>query len=154
MADPKEWGPLVWKILHIVSENLGKNTVPIIQKDEMTYYKALQRKVYYILPCKLCREHYREHFKNIRDVEYSKFKETSKTFFLDLHNSVNMRNSTKQFTFDDLNIYTQYSKNDLDNLLSEFATLYRKYTNLRYIAYDELKDFNRILTLLRKFINF
>jgi hypothetical protein len=154
MADPKEWGPVVWKILHIVSEQLGKNTIPVMQKDEMTYYKAFQRKVYYILPCKLCRQHYKDYYKNIRDVDYGKFKETSKTFFLNLHNDVNIRNSAKQFTFDDLNIYTKYSKNDLDIIMNEFTTLYRKYTNLHYIAFDELKDFNRILTLLRRFINF
>ena len=154
MADPKEWGPVVWKILHIVTEQLGKNTIPVMQNDEMTYYKAFQRKVYYILPCKLCRQHYKDYYKNIRDVDYGIFKETSKTFFLNLHNDVNIRNSAKQFTFDDLNIYTQYSKNDLDIIMNEFTTLYRKYTNLHYIAYDELKDFNRILTLLRRFINF
>ena len=154
MADPKEWGPVVWKILHIVTEQLGKNTIPVMQKDEMTYYKAFQRKVYYILPCKICRQHYKDYYKNIKDVDYGKFKETSKTFFLNLHNDVNTRNSAKQFTFDDLNIYTQYSKNDLDIIMNEFTTLYRKYTNLHYIAFDELKDFNRILTLLRRFINF
>lgn len=154
MADPKEWGPVVWKILHIVTEQLGKNTIPVMQNDEMTYYKAFQRKVYYILPCKLCRQHYKDYYKNIRDVDYGKFKETSKIFFLNLHNDVNIRNSAKQFTFDDLNIYTQYSKNDLDIIMNEFTTLYRKYTNLHYIAFDELKDFNRILTLLRRFINF
>ena len=154
MADPKEWGPVVWKILHIVTEQLGKNTIPVMQNDEMTYYKAFQRKVYYILPCKLCRQHYKDYYKNIRDVDYGKFKETSKIFFLNLHNDVNIRNSAKQFTFDELNIYTQYSKNDLDIIMNEFTTLYRKYTNLHYIAFDELKDFNRILTLLRRFINF
>jgi len=154
MADPKEWGPTLWKILHTVSENLGKNTNLHMQKDEMTYFKALQRKLYYILPCKICRIHYKEYMKNIKDFEYTKFKENSKTFYLNLHNQVNLRNSTKLYSFEDLDIYKQYTKNDLDKIFTEFVTLYRKYTNLKYIAFDELKDFNRILILLRRIINF
>jgi hypothetical protein len=154
MADPKEWGSYVWKIIHIVSEQLGKNTNLFMQKDEMLYYKAFQRKVYYMLPCKICREHYKAYLKNIKDVEYSNFKEDSKTFYLNLHNELNMKNSTKQFTFEDLNIYKEYTKEDLDKIFTEFTTLYRKYTNLHYIAYDELRDFNRILIILRRFISF
>jgi hypothetical protein len=154
MADPKEWGPTVWKIIHIISEQLGKNTNTIMQKDEMTYYKAFQRKIYYILPCKICREHYKEQYKNIKDIEYTNFKTYSKTFYLNLHNEINLRNSINQYTFQDLDIYKQYTKDDLDKIITEFTTLYRKYTNLKYIAYDELKDFNRILILLRRFINF
>lgn len=154
MADPKEWGPTLWKIIHIVSEQLGKNTNIIMQKDEMTYYKAFQRKIYYILPCKICREHYKEYMKNIKDIEYSDFKKDSKTFYLNLHNELNLRNSTNQFRFEELDTYKEYTKDDLNKILTEFTTLYRKYTNLKYIAYDEFKDFNRILIILRRFINF
>jgi len=154
MADPKEWGPTLWKIIHIVSEQLGKNTNIIMQKDEMTYYKAFQRKVYYILPCKICRIHYKEYMKNIKDIEYADFKKHSKIFYLNLHNELNIRNSSNQFTFEELDTYKQYTKDDLNKILTEFTTLYRKYTNLKYITYDEFKDFNRILILLRRFINF
>jgi len=154
MADPKEWGPTLWKILHIVSEQLGKNTNLVIQNDEMTYFKAFQRKVYFILPCKICREHYKEEMKNIKDIQYTNFKIYGKTFYLNIHNNVNKRNSTKLYTFEDLDIYKDYKKEDLDNIVREFATLYRKYTNLHYIAYDELNNFTRLLIVLRRCINF
>ena len=65
MADPKEWGPTLWKILHIVSEQLGKNTNLVIQNDEMTYFKAFQRKVYFILPCKICRDNLKKNLLKI-----------------------------------------------------------------------------------------
>jgi hypothetical protein len=58
MADPKEWGPLLWKILHTISENLGNNINKVLQKDEILYFQNLLKQIKNIIPCKLCVKHY------------------------------------------------------------------------------------------------
>ena len=39
MANPSEWGPLLWKILHICTENLGRNTYKLLQADEINAFQ-------------------------------------------------------------------------------------------------------------------
>lgn len=153
MADPKEWGSLLWKIIHSTCAHLGNNTNAILQRDELTYFKAFQRKLFYIIPCKICRTHYKEYMINIKDVKYDEIKEYSTNYYYNLHNKINSSNNKPLFKKEDLEIYN-YSKNEYNNLLTELNELYSKYIKLRYISFDELNDFNRILRILRNFINF
>lgn len=154
MADPKEWGPILWKIIHTTCEHLGKSTNPILQRDELLYFKAFQRKLFYILPCKMCRIHYKEYSIHIKDVKYENLKEYARIFYLNLHNNVNELNNKPHFKKEDLETSYAYSKDEYNNTINSLNNLYSKYTNLQYISFDELKDFNRILTFLRKFMNF
>jgi len=62
MADPNEWGPLFWKILHSIPENLGNNTNKILQNDEILYFKNFIRQIKTVLPCKICEKHYTEYY--------------------------------------------------------------------------------------------
>ena len=117
MADPKEWGPTFWKIIHIISEQLGKNTNTIMQKDEMIYYKAFQRKVYYILPCKICREHYTIHLENypLTD-EILKNKDNLLKWTIDLHNAVNEQLRYPILSYDDALNTLNTEINEIDKI--------------------------------------
>lgn len=154
MADPKEWGPILWKIIHTTCEHLGNSTNLTLQRDELRYFKAFQRKLFYVLPCKVCRMHYKAYSVHIKDVKYENLKEYARTFYLNLHNNINKSNNKQDFKSEDLDRTYNYSKDEYNNTIHSLNNLYSKYTNLQYISYDELKDFNRILTVLRKFMNF
>ena len=154
MADPKEWGKVLWNIIHTVCEHLGNNTNIVIQTDEIRYFKAFQNKLFYILPCKVCRKHYKEYLKNMRNVQYNEFKNYAREYFFNLHNNIRISKGEELFKKEDLEIRYNYSKEELNKIIREFNTLYNKYTNLQYISFDELKNFNKILTTLRTFINF
>lgn len=154
MADPKEWGKVVWNIIHTVCEHLGDSTNITLQQDEIRYFKAFQNKLFYILPCKICRNHYKEYLKNTRNVQYNELKNYGRDYFFNLHNIIRVSKGEELFKKEDLELRYNYSKEDFNTIIREFNILYSKYTNLRYISFDELKDFNRILTILRRFINF
>jgi hypothetical protein len=154
MADPKEWGPLLWKIIHTTCQHLGKSTHSVLQRDELHYFKAFQRKLYYIIPCKLCRTHYKSYMMNIKDVKYENLKEYGQNYYFDLHNLVNTSNNKELYIKTDLQQQYNISKDEYNNSINQLNNLYNKYTNLKYISFEELKDFNRILTMLRKFTGF
>ena len=153
MADPKEWGPLLWKIIHTTCIHLGNSSHSMLQQDELTYFKAFQRKLYYILPCKVCRDHYKQYMMHIKDVPYDALKVYATNYFYELHNKVNSYNNKALYVKEDLISYN-CSKDTYNKNIHELNKLYSKYTNLQYISYDELKDFNRILTILRRLMNF
>jgi hypothetical protein len=153
MADPKEWGSLLWKIIHNTCAHLGNNTNIILQRDELRYFKAFQRKLFYIIPCKICRIHYKEYMVNIRDINYDNLKLYGTNYFYELHNKINSSNNKSLFKREDLENYNCF-KDEYNILLSDFNKIFTKYTDLHYISIDELKDFNRILRILRNFINF
>jgi len=148
MADPKLWGPLLWKILHSTCENLGNNTHIILQNDEMNYFKQLQKKLYFALPCKICKDHYKTYSKNIKDVPYTNFKTYAKEFFFNLHNIINGSN----FNYNDLETTYKYNKELMNTHISELSVLYRKFSDSRYIQYKEYNDFIAILNMLRRFM--
>jgi hypothetical protein len=155
MADPKEWGPILWKIVHTTCEQLGKSTNLILQNDEITYFKAFQRKLLYVLPCKVCKLHYKSYMLlNIKDVPYENLKDYARNYYFDLHNKVNSSNNKELFDKTDLEKNYSISKDEYNRSIIELNKLYNKYTNLQHVSFEEVKDFNRILTMLRKFTGF
>lgn len=54
---PEVWGPFFWHTIHIVA--LGYPTEPTYtdKKSAKEFYESLQ----FLLPCPVCREHYKEH---------------------------------------------------------------------------------------------
>ena len=148
MADPKTWGPILWKILHSTCENLGNNVNVLLQNDEMNYFKQLQKKLYFILPCKICKEHYKSYSKNIKDVPYNKLKIYAKEYFYNLHKNINNSN----FNFNDLEITYKYDKEIMNKNIYELSLLYHKFSDLRYIQFKEFNDFIAILNMLRRFM--
>ena len=47
---PKEWGPLFWNFLHSIPDSLTK--------DNICYFNAMFKKLAYVIPCNICKEHY------------------------------------------------------------------------------------------------
>ena len=83
MANPNEWGPILWKIVHICSVNLGKERNSLLQKDQINYYNNFTKQIGFILPCKVCRKHFYDYaLKHKKSVEYDELKEYSIQYFL------------------------------------------------------------------------
>jgi hypothetical protein len=154
MADPKEWGPTLWKIIHICSENLGKHSKQIIQKDELLYFNMFQKKLATILPCKICKTHYIEYMKNIKEVSYAELKDYGKKYYYNLHKEINDEKQIVSPEYTDLvNIYGKVSYTDMNNLVKTLNNLYLKYFMLKYINTNDYKEFQRILSMLRHIIS-
>jgi len=54
---PVVWGPIFWHSIHIVALGYPKNPSYTDKKCAKDYYESLA----YLLPCSVCREHYKEH---------------------------------------------------------------------------------------------
>ena len=53
---PEVWGPQLWFILHIISFEYPENPTENIKRVYYDFYTSLKD----ILPCDLCKKHYRE----------------------------------------------------------------------------------------------
>ena len=54
---PSVWGPFFWHTIHIVAMGYPKTPTYTDKKCAKEFYESLA----YLLPCAVCREHYREH---------------------------------------------------------------------------------------------
>jgi len=154
MADPKEWGSLLWKIIHVCSENLGKHNKIILQKDEILYYNQFQRKLANILPCKMCKTHYVKYMKHIKDVSYEQYKNYGKQYYYNLHKEINDEKKIESPHYEDLeNLYGKITFNEMNSLVKQLHNIYLKYLNLNYISPIDYKEFQRSLSMLRHIIN-
>jgi hypothetical protein len=59
MVQNSEWGPPLWRLLHSLVERLGRQTVALLAQDEFRAWIAVLQGVEGIMPCQLCRGHYR-----------------------------------------------------------------------------------------------
>lgn len=151
MANPKEWGPLLWKILHISCEGLGRNTKSLLQADELNAFKNFLVKTGSVLPCVICRKHYSAYYmKNKRDIAYSELKEYAKHYFYELHEQVNKEKGIPPFAYENLGIYVGA---DLNEVIKEFEKLFQKYVMYHFIHPNAVKDFLLTLRMLRVSMN-
>ena len=80
------WGSDFWNIMHIISFNYPVNPT---DKDRIRYYKFFKY-IQYVLPCKLCRDHLREHYKHTLILEdVFKNRNTLSEYVYKLHELVN-----------------------------------------------------------------
>jgi hypothetical protein len=56
---PEQWGPLMWKFLHISAERLGRSSVPILETDTANAIQLVVNGLPDILPCVECQGHAR-----------------------------------------------------------------------------------------------
>lgn len=55
--DSVDWGPILWKYLHCLSENIGISGNSIVDTDQANYMETLITTLHLILPCKECQGH-------------------------------------------------------------------------------------------------
>jgi len=157
MADPNQWGSLVWKILHIQSEHLGKQTIQMLKNDERVLINKFLKQINYILPCLTCKKHYNDYYTNnsSNSIEYNDINTFLINYFYNLHNSVNERNNKILFAIEDLIIYKQYKKQEYSTLLKEFEHLFKNvYAIHYYISIDAVNDFLITIRKIRKITGF
>ena len=155
MANPSEWGPVLWKIIHIVSTKLGNQTNKILQSDELNYYNNFTKNLGTVLPCKLCRKHYYDYaLKNKKTVEYNELREYSINYYMKLHNEINEEKGRPLFTKEEFKIYTTIRINEFNSLIKELNTLFQKYILHKYISAEVVRNFNTSLQMLRSMLNY
>jgi hypothetical protein len=100
----EEWGPLLWKILHALAEKLGSSKNLI---DEEREWNRLLMMTGDILPCPICKKHYKEVLTTNPIAPILKMNATDANTFLrtwlwTLHNEINVANGKPELPFADL----------------------------------------------------
>lgn len=153
MANPKEWGPVLWKIIHYSMEHLGNQTNKLLQNDEIHAYKKFVIQIKYILPCKICKIHYSKHLlHHKKEIVYSELKSYAKRFFYTIHDEVNKEKDVISIEYDMLEtLYGTMTKSEFHSCLKEFESLFQKYKLYHYVEIEAVRDFLKALQLLMCF---
>ena len=98
-----EWGPIAWDILHGLAERSGHLSNKLAQEDEKRHWIFLFESIEKMIPCTICREHYRVFLlgrpvKSIADSPYESLNPFVKKWFWTLHGEI--YNGT--FNYEDL----------------------------------------------------
>jgi hypothetical protein len=152
----KPWGPPLWKILHGIAEALGNQPVAMLATDEAHEIVFLLRDVEKIMPCQLCRTHYRAWRKDHPLEEIDKLrgymlKTGVRQWIFDCHESVNLsRGIESGFTVDQMP--ELYGNVDFKEAWGEFFTKVKVNTEIGLVSQSVLQNFHRRLGMLRKLV--
>lgn len=95
------WGPVLWKILHTSAECLGKQTIPMLIKDERQFMINVLVSMEFMLPCLACQKHYRE-WRRSHPLDGVSGAEAFQKWIWGLHNAVNMGAKKGAIPFEEL----------------------------------------------------
>lgn len=85
-GNPKNWGPKMWFILHTVSLQYSNEPTSEEKKAAFNFINSLPL----LLPCVVCKDHLREHFKHMPlTFDHLRNRETFSKYVYDLHEMVN-----------------------------------------------------------------
>jgi hypothetical protein len=87
-TDPKIWGPVLWKFLHIMAHNYPENPNPQTKASSRQFFFSLR----HLLPCETCRVHYSELLSKRQPETDSS--DSLQEWLLWLHNEVSARTNT------------------------------------------------------------
>lgn len=120
---PNIWGPHAWIFLHSITFDYPDKPTTDTKRNYKNFFENIQ----YVLPCDMCRIHYKKNLK--------KFKITDKVlssrknlieWLIDLHNRVNKMNNKPQLSYKDVvNKYLDFyegNKNENINLSRNMKT--------------------------------
>jgi len=156
MAGPEVWGPLMWKIIHTACEHLGKNLIVILQNDELNALNKFMIQVGHVIPCNMCRNHYKDYYKTHKKViQYSEIKNYTKQYYYNLHDEINKERNIVSIPYDSLEeTYKKITKEEFNILIKKFEILFQKYIVLHIVHPDAVRDFLLSLRNLRRSIYF
>ena len=152
----KPWGPALWKMLHGIAETLGNQSVPMLATDEAHEIVFLLRDVEKIMPCQLCRVHYRawrtDHpLEEIDKLRGYMLKTGVRQWLYDLHEDVNRsRGIESGLTLEE--IEEMYKSTDLKEAWGDFFTKVKLTTEVGLVSQSVLQNFHRRYGMLRKIV--
>lgn len=91
----EQWGPLVWKYLHIAAEKIGYGSNPILDADSANSIQLIITGLPDILPCTDCQNHARsyiqEHKFITKDLNGTRLRTYVREYLFTFHNTVRRR---------------------------------------------------------------
>ena len=98
---PSVWGPFFWHTIHIVALGYPKNPTYIDKKCAKDFYESLT----YLLPCSVCRNHYKEHITANPLTPFLDSRTDLIKWTVDIHNSVNKMLGKPEWSMEEVMAY-------------------------------------------------
>ena len=114
--DTTIWGPPFWFTLHTISLNYPDNPTYTVRQHHLLFFESLKS----ILPCSICRNHYKEFLKNHPLSPYLDNNKSLTRWVLDLHNNVNKLNNKKIWTMKEMKNYYENIYNNKEHFKCSF----------------------------------
>ena len=126
--DTTVWGPPFWFTLHTISINYPDKPDYVEKQQHLLFFESLKK----ILPCTICREHYKDFLKKKPLSPYLDSKKALMRWVLDCHNNVNKINGEKTWTFEEMKKYYDNIYNNQDNFKCSFVKKNKEKTKFTY----------------------
>ena len=146
-----EWGPLLWTILHSLAERAGRPVSPIYAEDERREWMIFFKMTADIIPCHVCKEHFRIYLQDhpvdvLRDLPFTSINSWITTWFWEVHEWVNMTLNKPSFPREQLS--ATYGNTNIRDYIKRLEAPLKRAIMLsgnQYIKYSEWKRKTLIL---------
>jgi hypothetical protein len=150
-----EWGPVLWEMLHSVVERLGRTTIKSIADDQRRELILVLRYTEVVMPCAMCRAHYREwrtkHPIDKLPEDPQAFKAAVREWLFNLHQDINdSRGLARVMTLGDLE--DRYGYANLKEVSAVFFSLMERAVRLRVLDREPFRKFNTHFTFLLRLL--
>ena len=98
---PSVWGPFFWHTIHIVALGYPKNPTYTDKKCAKEFYESLT----YLLPCAICRQHYKEHLTKNPLTPFLDSRTDLIKWTVKIHNGVNKMLEKPEWTLEEVLAY-------------------------------------------------
>lgn len=98
---PPVWGPFFWHTIHIVAIGYPKNPTYTDKKCAKEFYESLA----FLLPCSVCREHYKEHLAKNPLTPFLDSRTDLIKWTVSIHNKVNVSLGKREWTLEEVLSY-------------------------------------------------
>jgi len=154
MAQIAEWGPPMWKLLHSMAERAGQSVLAL---DEKRAWITLLRVTEGVIPCAMCREHYRDWRRTHPLEEFlgshgEFFRDRVREWLWGLHDDVNARREgpVERLPLEGLQKYREISSKEIQDTLQSIIKILNKAVMHRQINASFLAEWRKAIALLRK----
>lgn len=98
---PSVWGPFFWHTIHIVALGYPKHPTYTDKKSAKEFYESLA----FLLPCSVCREHYKEHLQKNPLTPFLDSRMDLMKWTVEIHNQVNKMLGKPQWSMEEVISY-------------------------------------------------
>jgi hypothetical protein len=96
--NPQIWGPPAWTFLHSITITYPHKPSVNQQKQYFEFFDNLKN----VLPCEICKEHYRIHLKEYPLKEHLNTKTSLIKWLINIHNKINVQHGKREWTYDEV----------------------------------------------------
>ncbi len=91
--DPEEWGPIVWKYLHCLTEKIGHTGSVISDSDHANHMEFIINNLHLVIPCPECQAHTAAYIAgnplpSLKGLRNEDLRHTVRTWLFNFHNNV------------------------------------------------------------------